>query len=86
MVEGADSTGVCKELVVAGDDEVRGDGRAAGAGGEICDVALEPGEAPCPGLERAVDALGGAALGLLGLAHRKSFRGIGELLRSSPSR
>jgi hypothetical protein len=51
------------ELVVAPDDEVRGDGGAVGAGGRVGAVALQPGQVPCPGLKFAVHALDRAVEG-----------------------
>ena len=49
--------------VVAADHEVRGDRGAVGAGGEVGDVALQPGQVPGLRLELAVDALDRAVEG-----------------------
>jgi hypothetical protein len=44
------------EPVIAPDDEVRCDRRAVGTGGQVGDVALQPGQVPGPSLQLAVDA------------------------------
>jgi hypothetical protein len=49
--------------VVGADDEVGGDGGAVGAGSEVGDVALDPGQGPGFGLQFAVDALHGSVEG-----------------------
>ena len=52
-----------EEPVIRADHELRGHGGPVGAGGEVGDVPLDPGQGLGPGLELAGDALGGAVEG-----------------------
>jgi len=79
------------ELVVAADDEVRGDGRAVGAGGQVGHVAFQPGQVPSLRLEFAVDTLGGAVEGDEPVPLDRGepgdgFSGLGDLLVDAAQR
>jgi hypothetical protein len=50
-----------EQPVVSGDHELRGDGGAVGAGLQVGDVALDPGQRPGFGLQFPVDAVGALA-------------------------
>ena len=50
-----------EQPVVGADDELSGDGCAVGAGGEVGDVSLDPGQRPGLGLQFPVDAVGALA-------------------------
>jgi hypothetical protein len=74
-----------EELVVGADDEVGREGRAVGAGGQVGDISLDPGQRLRLGLQLPVDAVGAITeldepVALDGGPARDSVLGFGDLL------
>jgi len=74
-----------EQPMVSADHELRGDGRAVGAGGEVGDVALDPGQCAGLGLQFAVDGVGVTGeldepVALDGHLPGDGFLGLGDLL------